>query len=71
MSNNFDMKDEARGEQLLRVNEVATILAVSERTIWRMIASGELKAVHVRGCMRIYRWSVEEYLKTRNQAECV
>jgi excisionase family DNA binding protein len=56
---------------LLQVKQVAAMFGVSQRTIWRMIASGELKAVHVRGCTRILRSCLEEYLKSRNQVECV
>ena len=62
---------EANGEKLLRVKEAAARLAVCERTVWRMIAAGELKAVHIRGCTRVYLWSVEDYLKKQNQVVCV
>jgi excisionase family DNA binding protein len=36
--------------KLLRIKEAAARLAVSARTVWRIIAAGELPVVHVRGC---------------------
>ena len=63
MSDNSDMGNEANGEKLLRVKEAAAMLAVSPRTVWRMIADGELKMVHIRGCARVYLGSVEKYVK--------
>jgi excisionase family DNA binding protein len=44
---------------VLRVSEVASRLQVSERTIWRLIATGELPAFHVERQVRIRRdWYV-------------
>jgi excisionase family DNA binding protein len=40
-----------------RVDEVAEYFAVSERTIYRMIYTGEIKTIRIRDCIRI---SVEE-----------
>lgn len=56
---------------MLRVNEVAKKLSVSSRTVWRMIAEGQLKAVRVRGCRRIYGSSVAELLKENESVGCV
>jgi excisionase family DNA binding protein len=56
---------------LLTVKQVAAMLGVSSRTVWRMIAEGQLKAVRVRGCTRVYLQSVEEYLKRNEQVGCV
>ena len=39
-------------EKLLRKKEFAIMIAVSLRTIDRMVASGELEKVMVRGCVR-------------------
>ena len=50
-------------EGLLRVRDAAKFLAVSERTIWRMIALGELETARVRRCVRIYRASLGACLK--------
>lgn len=56
---------------LLTVGEAAAKLHVSTRTVWRMVADGELKMIHIRGCARVYLRSVEEYLKQSDQAVCV
>ena len=56
---------------LLRIKEAAEMLSVSLRTVWRMIADDELKAVRVRGCTRVTLQSVEEYLKRSEQVGCV
>ena len=56
---------------LLRISEAALVLGVSQRTVWRMVAEGQLKAVHVRGCTRIYRSSLDEYLKKNERVGCV
>jgi excisionase family DNA binding protein len=71
MSEKSGIGNNADCEALLSVSEAAAMLNVSKRTIWRMIASGELEAVHVRGCTRILRGSVEKYLGVRSQVECV
>lgn len=36
-------------EKLYRVNEAANILAVSVRSVWRLISKGELEAVRPAG----------------------
>jgi excisionase family DNA binding protein len=38
---------------LLRIREAAAILKVSTRTVWRMIAEGQLTVVRVRRCTRL------------------
>lgn len=57
--------------RLVTVSEAAEKLRVSTRTVWRMIADGQLKAVHIRGCTRVYLQSVEEFLKQSEQVVCV
>lgn len=47
---------------LYTVAEAAKFLAVSEETVRRMIADGELSGVKVRGSWRIKRESLEKYL---------
>jgi len=47
---------------LYSINEATKLLGVSDDTIRRMIASGELDAVKVRGQWRIRRESLEKYL---------
>ena len=65
------MGDEASGEKLLRVKEAAARLAVSPRTVWRMIAAKTLKAVHVRGCTRVLLAEVAKYLKGGTTVGCL
>jgi excisionase family DNA binding protein len=67
MSQDFDMDNCADGEQLLRVSEAAARLTVNIRTIWRMIADGELQVVHIRGCTRVYLSSVADYIRKQNR----
>ncbi len=46
---------------MLTVPEVAAALRISERTVWRMIATGEIRAGKVRGQRRITTQAFEEY----------
>ncbi len=72
MSEDFNMDNCASGERLLRVKEAAAMLGrISVRSVWRMIAAGELKVVHIRRCTRVYLSSVKDYLKKQSQAVCV
>jgi excisionase family DNA binding protein len=55
MSNEF--KPELLDESL-RIKEGAAILKVSPRTIWRMIADGQLMAIRFRHCTRLSKSQV-------------
>ena len=46
---------------LLRIRDAAAMLSVSERSIWHLIRSGELRAIHPAGmrAIRIARRDVE------------
>ena len=66
-----DMKDEANGAKLLRVREAAARLAVSPRTVWRMIAAKNLQVVHVRGCTRVLLAEVAKYVKGGSAVGCL
>ena len=35
---------------MVRVKQAAALLGVSPRTVWRMLADGQLKKICVRGC---------------------
>lgn len=48
---------------LLRVREAAAGLSVSVRTIWRLIASGELAAVRIGRSVRITRDSLSTFIE--------
>jgi len=50
------------------VKKAATILGVSTRTIWRMIAAGELSAIRIRGCTRLLLAQVLGYLQGKGNA---
>lgn len=48
-----------------RVGEVAVHFAVSTQTVYRMIDLGELKAVRLRGCLRVSVEELRRYEKRR------
>jgi len=50
------------------VKKAATILGVSTRTVWRMIAAGELSVIHIRGCTRLLKAQVLGYLNGNGKA---
>jgi excisionase family DNA binding protein len=53
------------GEPLLTVGEVATVMRVSNMTVYRLIKSGQLSAIRVGKNYRIRRSDVERYLSDR------
>ena len=53
------------GEPLLTVGEVATVMRVSNMTVYRLIKSGQLSAIRVGKNYRIRRSDVERYLTDR------
>ena len=63
-------KLENNGEAL-RVKEAAAILGVCQRTIWRMIADGQLTACRFRRCTRLLRSQVLAVMKGGGNGECV
>lgn len=50
-------------EQLLTLDDVAKILQVSVVTVRRLINDGDLKAIKVRGQLRVRREDLEDYLR--------
>jgi excisionase family DNA binding protein len=60
------MSDEIKiglDDESLRVKEAAAILKVNPRTVWRMIADGQLTACRFRRCTRLMRSQVLSYMK--------
>jgi excisionase family DNA binding protein len=52
-------------EPLLTVGEVASIMRVSNMTVYRLIKSGQLGAIRVGKNYRLRRKDVESYLSAR------
>ena len=50
-------------DESLRVKEAAAILKVNPRTVWRMIADGQLTASRFRRCTRLMLSQVLSYVK--------
>jgi excisionase family DNA binding protein len=59
------MSDGDFGEPLLTVGEVASVLRVSNMTVYRVIKSGQLSAIRVGKNYRIRRRDVDRYLTER------
>ena len=52
---------------LLTLKEAAEILKLSERTIRRYIEEGEIKAIKLRGAVRIEERDLEEFINRRKE----
>jgi excisionase family DNA binding protein len=52
------------------VKATADLLGVSVRTVWRMIADGQLHAVRMRRCTRLAVADVLGYLERSKQGGC-
>lgn len=55
--------------ELLTPLEVATVLKVSDKTVYRLIDAGDLTAIRVGGQYRIRRADLDTYLTGRPEAE--
>jgi len=53
--------------RLVTVKEAAKLLCVSVRTVWRMIADGELTPFRFRRCTRLLLAEVLSYLKGKGK----
>ena len=60
------MADRGFGEPLLTVGEVATLMRVSNMTVYRLIKAGQMSAIRVGKNYRIRRSDVESYLTQRS-----
>ena len=56
---------------LLRIRAAAAMLGVSQRTVWRMIADGQLKPVHVRGCTCLVAAHIRRVFQDDNAVGCL
>ena len=66
------MNEESNPETAaITVKDAAAKLSVSPRTIWRMIADGQLRAVRFRRCTRVLANDVAKFLGNSVQARCV
>lgn len=59
------MEGRGFGEPLLTVGEVASLMRVSNMTVYRLIKSGQLSAIRVGKNYRIRRGDVDRYLSDR------
>ncbi len=48
---------------LLRVPQASNELAISVRSTWRLISSGQLDTVHIGRSVRITRESIDRFIK--------
>ena len=54
----------AIGDRLMRIDDVAEVLGISRRTVWRLIAQAELPApVKVLGSSRIAESELGQYIE--------
>ena len=53
--------------ELLTVGEVAEILAVSDRTVRRLCASGELPHIYIGSQLRFEKTDLQNYLKSNKK----
>ena len=60
------MSDRGFGEPLLTVGEVASLMRVSNMTVYRLIKAGQMAAIRVGKNYRIRRTDVDRYLTERS-----
>lgn len=53
-----------RPRVLLKLGDVAERLAVTERTVYRLINAGHLDAVHIGRAIRVPEDSVDDYIES-------
>ena len=59
------VSDRGFGDPLLTVGEVATLMRVSNMTVYRLIKAGQLAAIRVGKNYRLRRTDVDRYLTDR------
>ena len=58
---------ETKPDALVKVTDAARMLGVSSRTIWRMIADGQLSVCRVRSCTRLSLAQVSGYFQGKGK----
>ena len=51
-----------RDLDVLSVGEVSILLGVCERTVYRLVATGDLKCIRIRRRIKFLRGDIDEYL---------
>jgi excisionase family DNA binding protein len=67
----FDPDGDPGEALLVTYEQAALVLAVSKRTVERLVARGELPTVDVGGCRRIARDDLVAYVQTRPRSVAV
>ena len=62
---------ETKADALVKVTDAARMLGVSSRTVWRMIADGQLTVCRVRSCTRLSLTQVSSYLQVKGKVGVV
>jgi excisionase family DNA binding protein len=50
-------------DRLLRPDQAAERLNVSTRSVYRLLAEGQLTGCKIRGCLRVRESSVDDYIR--------
>ena len=62
---------ELEEKELLKVNELASRLGIGERTVWRMVSTGQFPApIRLGRCAR-WRWKTVEQWLEEKEAESI
>ncbi|UCE07799.1 MAG: helix-turn-helix domain-containing protein [bacterium] len=56
-------KNVKKRKEILRIDEVASWLSISDRQVYRLISNGEIEAFKIRSSLRIRSKSVSEYIR--------
>ena len=63
-----DRQDPEVAPRLLTSSEVANILAVSERTLWKLTKSGDIPCVHIGRSVRYDARSLDQWIRARESS---
>lgn len=54
---------------LLTIHDAASLLAVSPRTVARLVASGEIESIHIGRSLRIRPNALDRFIAARQRAQ--